>query len=800
MKPSKIKFFGLIMVVVLVCLTSVFGIGKSVKGAKDMRFGIDIRGGIEAVFEPENLDRVPTASELEAARNVIETRLDTKNILEREITVDKQKGYIIVRFPWKSDEVNFNPEEAIVELGETAQLTFRDAEGNVLLEGSHVKSSNPAYNNETGEYIVQLSFDEAGSKAFEEATEKMAGKQMAILMDDTVISAPLVKNKISGGECMIDGMRSSQEAKDLSDKINAGALPFSMITSNHSSISPTLGSGALKIMIIAGLVAFAGVCLFMMIYYKLPGIMSCIALCLQMALQLLALSVPQFTLTLPGIAGIILSLGMAVDANVIISERICEEIAKGLSVRQAIKKGYEKAFSSVFDGNFTSAIVAILLMIFGSGSMLSFGYTLLTGLIINFLAGIFVSKYLLSSIILFKKMNHAKWFRKKKERAAIPFYKKKKIAFILSSVLLTAGFISCFVLGVKLDTQFAGGAVLKYSFEGKVDTDEIVSTVQAVINRTVSAQITTDPATKAQKLVLTLAGNEGLSPEKQGTITEALNQTLSDGVDIKPVPTKEEDVEARPVPDKEEGTDVRPVPDIEESADVRPVPDKEEGADVRPVPNTEEEVRPVPNNGYEISEAYIVEPYIGKVALQKSIIAISLSALFIVGYVWIRFKTLSGLSAGVMAVLALVHDVLFVFFVFVWFGIPINDAYVAVTLTIIGYSINDTIVLYDRIRENKDSMNGKHKKALGDLISESITQTLSRSVNTSVTTLMCVLSILIFAILFGIDSIKVFALPMLFGLVSGCYSSVCIAGPLWGTWQEWKEKRQKSKVSKPVRI
>ena len=762
MKPSKIKFFGLIMVVVLVSLVSVFGIGKSVKGAKDMRFGIDIRGGIEAVFEPEDLDRVPTASELEAARNVIETRLDTKNILEREITVDKQKGYIIVRFPWKSDEVNFNPEEAIAELGETAQLTFRDTEGNVLLEGSHVKSSNPAYNNETGEYIVQLSFDEVGSKAFEEATEKMTGKQMAILMDDTVISAPLVKNKISGGECMIDGMKNSQEAKDLSDKINAGALPFSMITSNHSSISPTLGSGALKIMIIAGLVAFAGVCLFMIIYYKLPGTMSCIALCLQMALQLLALSLPQFTLTLPGIAGIILSLGMAVDANVIISERICEEIAKGLSVRQAIKKGYEKAFSSVFDGNFTSAIVAILLMIFGSGSMLSFGYTLLTGLVINFLAGIFVSKSLLSSIILFKKMNDKKWFRKKKERAAIPFYKNKKIAFILSSVLLIAGFISCFVVGVKLDTQFAGGAVLKYSFEGNVDTDAIVTSVQEVVNRSVSAQITTDPATKAQKLVLTLAGNEGLSPEKQGAITEALNQTLSDGAEVKPVPDTE-------------------------AGDAKPVPDAGAG-----------DVRPVPNNGYELSEAYVVEPYIGKVALQKSIMAIGLSALFIVGYVWIRFKTLSGLSAGVMAVLALVHDVLFVFFVFVWFGIPINDAYVAVTLTIIGYSINDTIVLYDRIRENKESMGSKHKKALGDLISESITQTLSRSVNTSLTTLMCVLSILIFAILFGIESIKVFALPMLFGLISGCYSSVCIAGPLWGTWQEWKEKRRKSNASKPA--
>lgn len=726
MKPGKIKFFTVIIGVILICIVSVFGLGKSFKGALDMRFGIDIRGGIEAVFEPENLDRIPTASELQAARNVIETRLDAQNILEREVTVDNQKGYIIVRFPWKSDEVDFNPEKAIAELGETALLTFRDDEGNVLLEGSHVKSSSPAYDQQEGEYIVQLSFDETGSKLFEEATRKMLGKQMAIMMDDTVISAPLVKSEIAGGQCVINGMRSSEEATELADKINAGALPFSMNTTNHSSISPTLGSGALKIMVIAGMLAFIGVCLFMIIYYKLPGAMSAIALCLQVALQLLVLSVPQFTLTLPGIAGVILSLGMAVDANVIISERICEEIVKGLSVRQAIKKGYEKALASVFDGNFTSAIVAILLMIFGSGSMLSFGYTLLTGLAINFLAGILLSKYLLCSIILFKKMNNVKWFRKKKEHRIIPFYKNKKIAFILSSVILIGGFISTLIMGVKLDTQFAGGAVLKYTFEGDIEADKIASNVSEAVNRTVSVQITTDPATKAQKLVLTLAGNEGLSPEKQSAITEALEKN------------------------------------------------SEEGG----------------KTTFNLSESYIVEPYIGKMALQKSVLAIGLSALFIIGYVWFRFKALSGLSAGVMAVMALVHDVLFVFFVFVWFNIPLNDAYVAVTLTIIGYSINDTIVLYDRIRENKNK-SGK-KLDIGELISESITETLSRSINTSVTTLMCVLSILVFSILYGIDSIKVFALPMLFGLISGCYSSVCIAGPLWGVWQERKKRRQEN--------
>ena len=717
MKGSKYRFFGVSMIVAVICFIALFGIGDQVKGVAKIRFGIDIRGGIEAVFEPEDLDRQPTQEELNAARNVIETRLDSKNILEREVTVDKQKGYIIVRFPWKSDETNFNPEEAIAELGETAQLTFRDEEGNILIEGSHVKSSSPAFDQQQGEYIVQLSFDEEGSKLFEAATEKMIGKQMAIYMDDVVISAPLVQEKIAGGQCVINGMSNADEAKELSEKINAGALPFSMNTSNHSSISPTLGSDALKIMVVAGVVAFVIVCLFMIIYYRLSGAMSCIALCLQMALQLLAISAPQFTLTLPGIAGIILSLGMAVDANVIISERISEEIARGMTIRQAIKKGYEKAFSSVFDENFTSCIVAILLMIFGSGSMLSFGYTLLTGLVINFVAGVLTSKVLLSSIIMFKPMNHTKWFRKKKESPVIPFYKNKKIAFILSSIVLIGGIISCFICGVKLDTQFAGGAVLKYQFEGEINTNSIASDVQEIVNRNVNTQITTDPATGSQKLVLTLAGNEGLSPEKQGDITKKLTQNYKEAQ-------------------------------------------------------------------FNLAEAYIVEPYIGQSALQKSLMAIGLSAIFIVIYVWVRFKNLSGLSAGVMAVLALIHDVFFVFFVFVWFGIPINDAYVAVTLTIIGYSINDTIVLYDRIRENKSITKNKD---IGALISESITQTLSRSINTSVTTVICVLSILIFAILYGIDSIKVFALPMLFGMISGCYSSICIAGPLWGKWQEYKK-------------
>ena len=729
MKKQKYSFFLLLALVIVTCFIAAFGLGDSIKGAGQMRFGIDIRGGIEAVFEPIGLSRKPTSSELEAARNVIETRLDSKNILEREVTVDSREGYIIVRFPWKSDETEFNPEAAIAELGETAQLTFRDPEGNVLIEGSRVKNSQVAFNRQSNEYVVQLRFDDEGSKLFADATEQLIGKNMGIYMDDTMISNPRVNESISGGEAVISGMANMEEAQELSEKINAGALPFSMDTSNFSSISPTLGSGALNTMVIAGVIAFALICIFMITYYKLSGIMSCIALCLQAALQLLVLSVPQFTLTLPGIAGIILSLGMAVDANVIISERISEEIANGLTVRQAIKRGYERAFSSVFDGNFTSAIVAILLMVFGSGTMLSFGYTLLTGLVINFAAGIFVSKHLLLNIVQFKKMNSPKLFRKKKPLATIPFYKKRKIAFGISILLVVLGIASSFIFGVKLDTQFAGGAVLKYSFEGDIDTQTVTKDIEAVVNRSVSTQITTDPATGNQKLVITLSGNDGLSPEKQEEILNKLNENM-------------------------------------------------------------------PEANYELSESYIVEPYIGKTALNKSILAIVLSCIFITVYVWFRFKTLSGLSAGVMAVVALIYDVFIVFFVFVWFKIPLNDAYVAVTLTIIGYSINDTIILYDRIRENKANLKmskGAKKIDLGELVSESITQTLSRSINTTLTTTMCVLCILIFSILYGIKSIEVFALPMLVGIISGCYSSVCIAGPLWVSWQKWKEKHIEGK-------
>lgn len=721
MKNKKTHIWIALGIIAVFLFIAFFGCGSDIKGIRDMRFGIDIKGGVEAVFEPVGITKKPTPQELEAARNIMEGRLDAKNILDREVTVEKQEGRILVRFPWKSDEKDFDPQQAIAELGETAKLTFRDENNKVLVEGQDVSSSSVVQSRDTRAYEVELHFNKNGTEKFAKATQDNLGRNIGIYMDDTLISNPVVQQKIEGGEAVINGMASRDEAQALSDKINAGALPFSMKTSNYNTISPTLGGRALTSMVAAAVTAMVLVCLFMSFYYKLPGILSCITLLFQMSLQVLAISVPQYTITLPGIAGLILSAGMAVDANIIISERISEELMHGLSVKAAVKKGYQRAFSSVLDGNLTTAAVAVILMIFGSGTMLSFGYTLLIGVVINLFAGVWMSRTMLTSVVQYEFFKRPSMFRRKKEKKILDFSGKRKWIFLFTACVLLTGTILSSVNGMKLDTQFTGGVILKYTCSGKADTEKLREDVEAVLDRPANIQITEDPASGQQKLAVTLAGNKGISPEEQQEVTKALNG--------------------------------------------------EEGQE------------------YKLSETYAVEPYIGAKALKNSIIAIVLSALFIVIYIRIRFSVMSGLAAGITAVAALLHDILIVVFVFGVCRIPVNDAFVAVTLTIIGYSINDTIVLYDRIRENRK--NSKKEETLAKLVDRSITETLGRSVNTAFTVVACVFIIYLFSVFYHIESIQVFSLPLLAGMISGCYSSVCIAGPLWVCWEEHKQKKKK---------
>ncbi len=411
---KKLVFFIIVAIALLMVYTAIFGIdlgGFKVLGSPDMRFGIDIRGGVEAVYQPVDLNRKPTSSELEAARTIIELRLDKQNIMDRDVTTDEGNGYVLVRFPWKADEKDFNPEKAISELGDTAQLTFVGPDNEVILTGSNVKTSKPGVGQNPSEgYIVSLNFDEEGTKLFSEATTKYVGKNIRIFLDEEMISNATVIQPITTGDAMITGQDSYEEAKMLSDKINSGALPFSMVTKNYSTISPSLGSGALSVMLQAGLIAFIIICILLIVYYRLPGVVACFSLMIQISGQILSLSIPQMTLTLTGIAGIILSIGMGVDANVIISERISEEIKAGKSVSSAIAAGFKNAFSSVFDGNITVLIVAFILMTLGSGSLLSFAYSLFTGIVFNFIAGVTASRLMIRSLSSYKLMRKPKLY------------------------------------------------------------------------------------------------------------------------------------------------------------------------------------------------------------------------------------------------------------------------------------------------------------------------------------------------------------------------------------------------------
>lgn len=410
---SKPVFFIVVLIAAVLAYVTMFGlqIGNSeIKGADQMRYGIDIRGGVDATFQPKDLGRAPTEDELETARAIIETRMDAINITDRDVTIDKTNGKILVRFPWKSDETDFDPQKAVAELGETAKLTFREPDGKVILEGTDVTKSYAQISRADQEPVVVLELSDDGAEKFSEATGRLIGQTIFIYMDDTMISWPTVEAHITGHQAYITKLKNPEAAAALANKINSGSLPFSLVVKNCNIISPSLGDNALSVMVLAGKTAFVLVCLFMLIYYRLPGLVACIALFLQVSGQLLALSVPQFTLTLAGIAGVILSIGMGVDANVIISERIKEELNAGKTLRASIDAGFNKAFSSVFDGNITVIIVALILIKFGSGSMLSFGYTLAAGVIMNFIAGITASRLMIRSLSMFDSLRKPQYF------------------------------------------------------------------------------------------------------------------------------------------------------------------------------------------------------------------------------------------------------------------------------------------------------------------------------------------------------------------------------------------------------
>lgn len=453
-RTAKPIFFIVALVILVLAYTSIFGVythfgdrrDTVIRAASDIRFGIDIRGGVDVTFGPKDENLAVTDNQLSGVKAVIEERLVLQNITDYEIYADTSNKQVVVRFPWSADETNYDPTKAIGELGQTAQLAFHiggdaDSEtgkptGKQVLTGNEVESAEARFDSENNNYVVLLTLKEAGKKAFAEATKQQLAQKgtISIWLDDKMISNPTVEAEITDGVATISGsFQSMADAQDLANLITSGSLPFELEVKSSGTINPTMGEKALDAMVLAGIIAFVLISVFMLIYYRVPGFVAVIALLGQVAGSIAAVSgyfgvFNSFTLTLPGIAGIILSIGMGVDANVITAERIKEEMRAGKTIDGAIRSGSKESFWAIFDGNITVIIVAAVLMgvfgptdsVFGwllspvmrwfpvatTGAVYSFGYTLLVGILFNFVMGMTASRLMLSSL------SRQKWLRK----------------------------------------------------------------------------------------------------------------------------------------------------------------------------------------------------------------------------------------------------------------------------------------------------------------------------------------------------------------------------------------------------
>ena len=733
-----------------------------IKGAQDIRFGIDIRGGVDVTFMPAD-DMDATDEQMVAARTVIEDRLVGLGITDYEDYVDYTRDRIIVRFPWKRDETDFDPQSAIDEIGATAHMVFRKgstADGEEILTGEDVESAMAGYDQTEG-YVVQLDFNDSGAQKFADATTELAPDSgtISIWLDDENISTATVEAAITNGSAIIRGDFTQEEVTTLANQINSGALPFALSAESYSTISPTLGTRSLEVMVLAGVVAFVAVALIMILRYRLPGTIAVLSLLGQVAATLAVVSgyFPVFsgsTLTLPGIAGIILGIGMGVDANVITAERIREELGKKKTLDGAIANGMKMGLTPIIDGNVTIVIVAAILMgAFGptdgfwatvfspvfrwfgastAGTVYSFGFTLLTSVLLNFVFGVFATRVMLRGASRFKALRNP-WLYGGAKSGETPPYKVPHINFVgnrkkyyaFSGVLIAVVVLFSFVFGVKMDVEFKGGTMLTLGYQNEIELEAVETTIETATGQTdLTLQTGTDIAGN-QTLTVTMPGSDNMTTEEVGALLTTLNEQY-------------------------------------------------------------------PDNAFDENEINNVNPTIGKEFLLKSVVAVVTACLLILVYVAYRFRKVGGLEGGATAIVALLHDLIIVYGVFVLLRIPLNGNFIAAMLTILGYSINDTVVIYDRIRENS-ALYGKRQMSRGELVNLSINQSFGRSLMTSITTCVALGVVCVVSIVFKLESIFTFALPLLFGMISGVYSTVCIASQLWLDWQQRKKQPARRK-------
>lgn len=708
MKSNKGKgLIGLIIALALVGLFGYFGYTTM----NDIKLGLDLAGGVSITYQAK--EENPSAEDMSDTIYKLQQRVQNYST-EAEV-YQEGSNRINVDIPGVSDA-----NAILEELGKPGSLIFVDEAGQTILNGNQVATAKPVITDENGikKYMVDLTFTDDGKTVFADATTKNVGKRIAIIYDGRIYSNPVVNEPITQGQCQISGMTSYEEAETLASTIRIGSLSLELEELRSNVVGAKLGQEAISTSLKAGAIGFGIVAVFMIIVYLVPGLAAVIALSLYVGLILILLSAFSVTLTLPGVAGIILSIGMAVDANVIIFTRIKEEIGLGKTVQSAIKSGFNKALSAIIDGNVTTLIAAGVLFWRGSGTVKGFASTLAIGIVLSMITALFITKFILNALFNLG-LQDSKFYGTKTDKKTIDFLGKRKIWFAVSLLVIVIG------LGGLVVNKTQTGDVLNYSMEFKGGTSTNVT-----FNEDMSLE---DISSKVVPVVENVTGDAQVQTQKVAGTNEVI------------IKTKTLSVEERQ--------------------------------------NLDQAM--VDNFGVEAEKitAESISGAISKEMKQDAFIAVIIATICMLLYIWFRFKDIK--FAG-SAVLALLHDVLVVLTFYSLLKWSVGSTFIACMLTIVGYSINATIVIFDRIREN---LKVNSKMELSEIVNLSITQTFTRSINTSLTTFIMVFVLFIL----GVSSIREFALPLMVGIVCGTYSSVCITGSLWYVMTIYKNKHMEEK-------
>lgn len=718
MKKKKGVVVFLVMIIAMLLLGYYsYGIVKGT-AAKDnekgIKLGLDLAGGVSITYQVKG-DETPSAEDMSDTVYKLQKRVETYSTEAEVYQVGDNR--ISVEIPGVSDA-----NAILEELGTPGTLEFKTTEGETFMTGEMVADAQAATdtsNTSSSKYVVQLKLTSEGAEIFSEKTGEYLNKVLPIYYDGECISYPTVQSQITNGEAVISGMSSYEDAEALASQIRSGALKLELEELQSEVVGAKLGSQAIKTSIIAAIIGILIIIAFMLIAYRIPGLAASIALLIYTGIVLAILHLYHITLTLPGIAGIILSIGMAVDANVIIFARIREEIAAGHTVAQSIDTGFKKAFSAIFDGNITTLIAAAVLGLRGSGTVKGFATTLAIGIVFSMFTALVISRWLVKALYGLG-FQDKKFYGEKKERKSVNFLGKRGLFFGISLAVIVAGFVGMGAhkagngQALNFSMEFKGGTATTVAFDKDYTIEEIDDQIVPYVE-----EVTGDANVQTQKVA------------------------DSNSIIIK---TRTLDLDER------------------------------------------EQLATAMEDNFGVQESDITSTNISSTISSEmrsdAIVAVIIATICMLVYIWFRFKDIRFASS---AVIALVHDVLVVLAFYALSQTSVGSTFIACMLTLVGYSINATIVIFDRIRENMALESGRRDTDLKEIVNKSITQTLSRSINTSLTTFIMVFMLFIL----GVSSIREFAGPLMVGVICGGYSSVCITGALWYVFKTRFSKKKK---------